>query len=156
MIGVIDILILIPLALSAVDDVRSLWLGENIVVPEDIARRMGVILIGWGVVLEERSSIRGIFGLVGGGDESRQVALDHCCHSTGLGLLIFGLFAEMCIGVIRMPNYIIDTQGINRPILCLSIMFLVISAYVLVRHIGALAITQFSPAPDVSHSKADD
>jgi multisubunit Na+/H+ antiporter MnhG subunit len=137
-IAVIDLLILIPLALSIVDVMQDLWTRPDIHEPMDIVEGMGVILIGWGVALEERAAMRGIFGLMDVPDPARQNHIDHVCHHTGIGLLVFGLFAEICVEAIRLPDRIIDTKGINHAILAVSVVFLAISAFIMVRHIAVL------------------
>jgi hypothetical protein len=137
-IAVIDLLILIPLILAIVDVSQDLLRGANIHEPMDIVEGMGVILIGWGVALEERALLREIFALKQEKDEAWQVAIDHLCHSAGVGLLVFGLFAEMGIEVIRLPDRIINTQGANEAIAAVSVAFLAIGAYVQGRHMLSL------------------
>ncbi len=151
-IAFIDLFVLIPLVLATFDVVRGLWQGQNIQQPMDVVEGMGVILIGWGVALEERGEIREIFGLLRVPDHARQRAIDHGCHSTGIGLLIFGLFAEMCIEAIRLPNHIVYTKGIDPAILGLGAVFMAICVYVLVRHLVMLAVTMFRNAPAASHA----
>lgn len=137
-IGLIDILIFIPLVLAIIDLSRDLWLGHELRELLEIVEGMGVILIGWGVALEERGELREIFGLAGAPDEAWQAHVDHSCKSIGIGLLVFGLFAEMCTQVIRLPNRIINTEGFNEALVGVGLVFLAICAFILVRHVVAL------------------
>lgn len=153
-IAIINLLILVPLVLAIVDVIRSLWHGGPINDPLDIVEGMGVILIGWGVAMEERSVIRELFALTGLPDEWRQTVVDHDCHAAGVGLLIFGLFAEMCIEAIRLPNHIINTEGINEIVLAASLVFLALCVWILARNILSLAmalLAQPSPSQQAGH-----
>ena len=137
-IGLIDILVLIPLVLSIIDASWALWSSRELRELLEIVEGMGVILIGWGVALEERGELRDIFGLIREDDETWQAHVDHGCKSIGIGLLVFGLFAEMCIQAIRLPNRIINTEGINEVLVGVGVVFMAISAFILVRHVVAL------------------
>lgn len=136
------ILILIPLIMGGWHVLSKVW--EMTLEQEhelmEIATGLGVILIGWGVAIEERSTLRQLFKLVNDGESPREVALDHECHSHGVGLLILGLFAEICIEVVRLPNQIVNTETISDIIITLSVMFLAIGAYVLVHLIGRVCL----------------
>ncbi|SJZ77777.1 hypothetical protein SAMN02745126_02256 [Enhydrobacter aerosaccus] len=134
-IAILDVIILVPLVIAILEVAIGLLEGQEFHEPMDIIEGMGVILIGWGVALEERGSLRDIFGLKGGADEPWQVLVDHVCHGSGLGLLIFGLFAEMCVEAVRLPNHIINTDKIDALVLVGSLGFLVIAIYVMARHI---------------------
>jgi hypothetical protein len=74
---------------------------------------IGTILIGWGVALEERLTLRGIFYLINTKDSEQELWLDDICHRYGVGFLIFGLFSEILTACVRMPNSIIYTEGFN-------------------------------------------
>ncbi|SJZ77800.1 hypothetical protein SAMN02745126_02257 [Enhydrobacter aerosaccus] len=144
-IAIFDLMILFPLLLAIWEVAHSGWKHEQgLHEALDIIEGMGVILIGWGVALEERESLRHIFRLTGNSDEGWQAIVDHMCHSAGLGLLIFGLFAEMCIEAIRLPNAIINTAGIDHLVLLGSLAFLVLSIYVMVHHIFSLIRALFA------------
>lgn len=133
-IAVMNLAILVPLLLSIVSVSTSLFHHEDIHREAlDIIEGMGVILIGWGVAIEERSALRAIFELTEQDGEARQAAIDHACHAAGIGLLIFGLFAEMCIEAIRLPNHIINTVGINELLLGTGLIFMVVCVWILVR-----------------------
>ncbi|MCJ2065255.1 hypothetical protein MKK63_21425 [Methylobacterium sp. J-088] len=58
---------------------------------------LGFVLIGWGVVQEERN---GMSRLLGGGTRSESVhaaGIDAVCHYAGLSLLVLGLIAEILV-----------------------------------------------------------
>jgi hypothetical protein len=145
----INLLLLIPLVLAIVD--VSINLGRGQAADQaliDVVEGMGVLLIGWGVAIEERRSLREIFRLTGASDEARQGRLDEICHAAGLGLLIFGLFAEMCIEGIRIPNHILNTEGINEVVLGISLLFMAICVWILGRSVvGIVAAGFFASEP---------
>lgn len=72
----------------------------------------GVIFIGWGVTLEERGTLKQMFGVDDEGSFGEDC--DWLCHQYGLGLLVIGLFAEILIQFIKLPNEIINTIDIDR------------------------------------------
>jgi len=136
-IAVVDLLVLIPLALVLIEVFQILASGKNFHDALEVITGIGVILIGWGVALEERHDLREIFN-IHSHNEEWQSGIDATCRATGIGALVFGLFAEMCIEAIKMPNHIINTEGINEALVGLSMLFLALTAYVLVRHIALL------------------
>ena len=138
-VALIDLLILVPILLAIVSIVADL-LGGKVNVPIDIAEEIGVVLIGWGVAMEERASVRQIFRLTGGTDEPFQAGIDVLCHSSGVGLLIFGLFSEIAVAAIRLPQHIAPTDGIEAPVLLVGLAFIALSAYILGQHIVRLLI----------------
>ncbi len=101
----------------------------------DTTLGIGVILIGWGVALEERQSLRELFHLAGGADEERQMAIDHDCHGVGVGALLLGLFSEVAIECIKLPNRVVNTSGIEPYVLGLAVAMLVLCAGILGIHI---------------------
>ena len=92
-----------------------------------IVTGIGIIMIGWGVLLEERRTLREIFGLLDGPDEAWQATIDHACHNYGVGQLSIGLMAEICIELIKIPNTIIYTciiyQAINPIEFCYYLFY---------------------------------
>lgn len=111
---------------------------EPLKTAEEVISGLGVILIGWGVALEERHKLREIFGLTGE-REAREEAIDEACHRFGLGLLLFGLFAEIMVEAVRIPDDIINTSGIEKSVLAAAVALLGIGALLLLRQILVLA-----------------
>lgn len=99
---------------------------------------VGVILIGWGVALEERQTLREIFGILPGRNEAIEQEIDHACHRAGLGLLIFGLFAEVAAECIRIPDRIINTAGIEDEVFTIGSVMLVFGLATIIWHLVAL------------------
>lgn len=148
-IALLDLLILIPSLLSIVSILSDLAHGK-LEEPMDILEGVGVVLIGWGVAIEERLSVRSIFGLSGGENEAFEAGIDRLCHASGIGLLIFGLFSEIAVAAVRLPNHIMPTEGIDEWVLGFSTVFIGISAYVLAQHMVRLAMAMIwgrVPAP---------
>jgi hypothetical protein len=104
---------------------------------QEVVTGLGVILIGWGVALEERHKLREVFGLLGG-NEAREEAIDETCHRFGLGQLLFGLFAEIMVEAVRIPDAIINTGGIEKPVLIAASVLLGIGGLLLIKQIVML------------------
>ncbi len=113
---------------------------------EEINSGIGVILIAWGVALEERHTLRQVFDLVpkeeGGGDshhhDGTEAALDENCHRYGLGLLLLGLFAEVGVECVRIPNRIINTDRIESEVLLFSTLLIIVAGLLMIRQIFVL------------------
>ena len=107
-----------------------------------------MILISWGVALEERHKLREVFGLEP--EESKEEtdfhdpyeeALDENCHRYGLGLLLLGLFAEVGEECVKIPDRIINTDGIESEVLIFSGLLLFLGGVLMIRQIYFLLFT---------------
>ena len=78
----IDLLILVPILLSIVSIVADL-LGGKLDLPMDIQEEIGVVLIGWGVAMEERVWVRQIFRLHGHESETLLADIPECGFTVG-------------------------------------------------------------------------
>ena len=101
---------------------------------EEIVTGIGVILIGYGVVLEERHSFRRLMGGVRGSTEEWESAVDDLCHGAGLLLLVFGLLAEIAVTCLDLPDRIVNTSGIERQVLSIGVLFVVASMITMAVH----------------------
>lgn len=135
----IELIILIPVLLSIMTAVQDLFHGK-LDEPMEILEGVGVVLIGWGVAVEERPSLREIFHLEGGTNEALEKGIDVLCHSSGIGMLIFGLFAEIAVTAVRLPNHVVPTEGFDDVVLYISTLFVGLGTYVLVQHIVRLVM----------------
>ena len=133
-ITMLDILVIVPLGIGIIEAVRELAAGHGYREAAEIVYGLGVIMIGWGVALEERHELREIFG-VNSNDEEWQAKIDQDCKSTGLGSLIFGLFAEMCIEAIKLPDNVIYTKGFNEVLVVVAVIFMALTVLLLIRHV---------------------
>jgi hypothetical protein len=134
-IAVINVLILFPMVLSIVDVGRSILAHGN---PDELVNVMSTvssIMIGWGVALEEREVIRRVAGGKGGPNEARQSKIDGQCHSFGVAQLVLGLFSDIPVAMISLPDRIINATGIEYELLWVSIVLIAIAAVVQARHI---------------------
>ncbi|MYL82283.1 hypothetical protein GTA51_03910 [Desulfovibrio aerotolerans] len=91
---------------------------------ENISEYLGVILIGYGVAVEERQTFMSIFKLYPEFQSPFQTTVDHLCHEYGLCYLLLGLFMEACVACIKIPDAIIDTQNIEDVIFSISALLL--------------------------------
>ena len=122
------------MVLATLQMTRVLWRSADLHEAMDIVSGMGIIMIALGVVLEERKAIREIFDLTNGPDEARQQQLDHTCHDYGVGQLVFGLFAAICIEMIKIPNSIGYTGEVDDWMIAGGAVFVVLGAFLLIRH----------------------
>jgi hypothetical protein len=138
-IGVIGVLILFPLSFGIVAAQRDLLAGKDVQHIVDMLEGLAIILIGWGVAVEERHSLREMAGLLDTADAERQAAIDHVCHSSGVCLLILGLFAEIGVEAVRLPNDVLPTFDFDEGVTWISVVLVVMGGLVLVHHLVVLA-----------------
>jgi hypothetical protein len=101
----------------------------------DILEGLAIVLIGYGVALEEREFFRSKAGLMAAGDPSRQAHLDDSCHQLGVVLLLLGLFSEIPVNLVEMPDSIFDTSGTEMHMLALSMGFQMLAMVFLAWHL---------------------
>jgi hypothetical protein len=127
----INAVIFFVLAISVDDITRLIWGGHEFHGLEEIIAGVCVILIGYGVVLEERHSLRAMLGAGKTLDLPQEHAIDHFAHGAGLLMLVYGLLGEIAVECVRIPDRLINTQGIERGVLLLATFFIVASLWVL-------------------------
>jgi hypothetical protein len=146
-----DLIIVVPILLSIVTVIQDLMHGK-LDEPMEILEGVGVVLIGWGVAVEERPSLREIFHLEGGANAAMEQAIDVLCHSSGIGMLIFGLFAEIAVTAVRLPNHVVPTEGFDPIVLGISAVFVALGTYVLIQHIVRLLMAIIYGRVPASHA----
>ena len=102
---------------------------------KQIIAGVSVVMIGWGVALEEREEVRGLFGLAGGSDQNWQDEVDRACKGVGILLLLSGLFAEILEQLVTLPRSVISTESIRGVLLGLATLCLFVGLIVLIRHV---------------------
>jgi hypothetical protein len=137
-IAAINLLILVPMALSVADVAVTIRAHGDFKEPVEIVSTIAIIMIGWGVALEERHVLREMLGMVGRADEVWQEALDGLCHRVGVGVLVLGLFAEICAELVHLPDRIINTDGRELALLAVSIVLITIGGLIMARHVVRL------------------
>jgi hypothetical protein len=133
-IAAINLVILALMVLSIADVGRRILLEAN---PDELVSVMSTIssiMIGWGVALEERGVIRRVAGSKGGPDEARQAMIDDQCHVFGVAQLVLGLFADIPMAVIALPDRIINATGVEYELLWGAIVLIGLAACIQVRH----------------------
>lgn len=142
-IGTIALLIVLPMAL-AIPEVSARLFGKPDIKEEmEICTGIGVIMIGLGVSLEERKTLREVFGILGDRFEAWEQKIDHVCHNYGAGQLVIGLMAEICIEAIKIPNTILYTGEVDDYLVAASLIFIGLGGVLLLR----LAFTLFFRVP---------
>lgn len=74
---------------------------------------VGTIIVTYGIVLEERGSLMEICGCYPSHKCDEETAIDQICHDGGIVLLVIGLFLEMAVQFIHIPNRVINTTEIE-------------------------------------------
>ena len=94
-------------------------------------------------LLEERGSLMHIFHLYPALVSPRQDFTDHICHSYGLSLLLLGLFMELAVQLVKIPDRVINTQGIEWLMFSIAFVFIMGSTYMICRLSWFLLRPQF-------------
>lgn len=93
---------------------------------------LATILVGYGVVLEERETIMNLSGRVYFGERAfKEKHLNEQSHIYGMGLLIFGLLLEIVTQSIKLPHRILDTSNILGYLLIICLVFTSVSLWLL-------------------------
>lgn len=103
---------------------------------EEILEGLGTILVALGVALEERETLLKFLGVYPQGLTPLQAEIDHHCHGYGLLVLLVGLFAEVAVYIVRMPN--LETVDIDPALLLAGTAFCALGALLLARLSWAL------------------
>lgn len=119
-IGIIAMsLVLALLMLQGVWDVfDSIHIIDQQHAMEEIIAGLAAILVAFGVALEERETLLKFVGLYPDGLTPQQGRMDHHCHGHGLSLLLLGLFSEVAVYLIRMPD--INTLDFDMVLIALG------------------------------------
>lgn len=84
------------------EDIRAIDQHQHAM--EEILEGLGTILVAFGVAAEERETLLKFLGVYPQGRTTQQARTDHHCHGYGLILLLVGLFVEVSVYIIRMPD----------------------------------------------------
>jgi hypothetical protein len=100
----------------------------------EVIEGLAVVLIGYGVALEERESFREMAGLIGKGHEVFEQALDKMAHHAGVWLVVLGLFSEVAIKLVEIPNTIVDTSLVERPLIMVAVAIQALTIGIMAHH----------------------
>ncbi|EPR33156.1 hypothetical protein dsat_0597 [Alkalidesulfovibrio alkalitolerans DSM 16529] len=115
---------MVPLVLSAADDIDEL---------ERVSDGLGTILIAYGVLAEERESLMKFARLYPAMLSPVQERLDHLSHGYGMCFLVIGLFMEMGVQLVKIPDAILDTQGLEALIFGVNAFFIALTLALMTR-----------------------
>ena len=91
---------------------------------EQVIEGMAVLSIAYGVALESREDIMAIFGLYPALETDTERRIDQVCKDYGIGLLLFGLFMEIPVQAVKVPDHIFITAGVEVQTLMVAIPFI--------------------------------
>ena len=84
----------------------------------------GTILLGFGVILEERTTLREILGI----KVDHHSRVEELCHDYGVFFVILGVLIETFAWLIKIPNVVLDTYEVEFSLLNLAAIGAVIAA----------------------------
>jgi hypothetical protein len=91
---------------------------------ERIFEGLAVLSISYGVALESRQDLMPIFRLYPDHDNPTDRRIDQVCHDFGIGILLGGLFMEIPVQAVTVPDHIFFTQGLEVRVLTLATPFI--------------------------------
>jgi hypothetical protein len=131
---VLNALILIITAASLYEAGKLLFnLTNDFNQIEEILDGMGAIFVAYGVALEERDTLMKFFKLYPQYLNDKENATDQLCHFHGLCILLLGLFMEVSVELVKIPNAIFNTEGIEGLIFGIGLIFCVAAVMILIR-----------------------
>lgn len=99
------VLLALLMAQGVWDILEDIWaIDQHQHAMEEILEGLGTILVAFGVAAEERETLLKFLRVYPGGRTPAQARTDHHCHGYGLILLLVGLFVEVAVYLIRMPD----------------------------------------------------
>jgi len=90
---------------------------------EELLDGVGTILIAYGVAIEERASLLKFFKLCPLHEDVEERFDNRTCHFYGLMLLILGLLMETTVQAVKLPNRILNTDGLEGVIFGIGVFF---------------------------------
>ncbi|MDD3312441.1 hypothetical protein [Pseudodesulfovibrio sp.] len=98
---------------------------------EEILDTVAVILVAWGVALEERGTLMESLGAYAKGCPTVEKEADHASHIYGMAALLLGLFMEVVVEVVKVPDHVINTVGLEGVLFWIGIAFMAASVALL-------------------------
>ncbi|MHC1700161.1 MAG: hypothetical protein AB9900_04160 [Humidesulfovibrio sp.] len=124
-------LLMLQGAWDILEDIGAI--GQHQHAMEEILEGLGTILVAYGVALEERETLLKFLGVYPDAHTPQQARVDHHCHGYGLSLLLLGLFAEVSVYLIRMPD--INTADFDPALIVFATLLCLVGAV----HLGQLS-----------------
>jgi hypothetical protein len=84
----------------------------------------GTILLGFGVILEERATLKNILKIKIDHDDP----VEELCHDYGMFFVIFGVLIEVFAWLVKIPNEVLDTYQVEFVLLNISAVLALIGA----------------------------
>lgn len=98
------------------------------------------ILLGFGVVLEERSTLRKILKTTWSEQRRKtEVFVEEVCHDYGVLLVVLGVIIELFAWLVKIPNEVLDTYGIEFGLLNVAAFAALIAAMLQLRFLYDLS-----------------
>jgi hypothetical protein len=102
----------------------------------------GTILLGLGVVLEERVNLQKILGLKMNAEHRRaEDFIEHVCHDYGVIFVVLGVIIELFAWLVKIPNEVLDTYGVEFTFINISALAAAIGAVLQIKFLYDLTKT---------------
>ncbi len=115
------------LFILAYSSLKETWFGVNH--SEDhlhslihIWEGYGTIVLGFGVVLEERKAIKQVFDI-----KENDQKLDELTHDYGVIFVMLGLMIEVLAWLVKIPNEVLNTENVELVFLNIAAFFSVVT-----------------------------
>jgi hypothetical protein len=89
----------------------------------------GTIILGMGVALEERDGLKKIAGY----HDHAPSFVDHVCHDYGVLFAVLGVIIEAFAWLVKIPNEVLNTEGIEFILLQVAAVVSVIAVILQIR-----------------------
>lgn len=99
---------------------------------ENAMNAAAILLVSYGVVFEESEPIMKLFYLYPKYQNEFNKELDRLSHDSGLVCLIFGLFIQIPVQLIKVSDAVVNTTDIEIYLIYISSFFLIITCIALI------------------------
>jgi hypothetical protein len=123
---VINLLLIFIIFSIVITLVRLLKTPENdIKEMVELCNGIAIILYGYGVSMEFRRQLMTYLGIYPACDSPLQKAVDTMCQKYGIFFLLLGLFLEILVHLVTIPNAALNTEGKESYVFTICLFILV-------------------------------
>ena len=112
-----------------VEDIQSFSVHQHDM--EEILAGLAAIMVAFGVASEERGTLLTFAGAYPNGQTPLQEQENHYCHGYGVSLLLIGLFVEVSVYLIRMPD--LNTVDFDQALIGTGVLLSLFGGLMLLR-----------------------
>lgn len=142
----INLLLLLIFAQILIEVYRLTFplLSHNLSTIDGAFDAAAILLVAYGVVMEESDSVMKILLLYKKNENVLNKKIDSVSHDFGLVMLILGLFIEIPVQLIKVSNTIVNTVHVELFLILLSFLLLLIAFLIVIIYSIKLVIKLMS------------